>query len=107
MKRGRPVYCKNTADWERITARAESVGTSISDFIMTCALEDPIPAPYSPLALTPQEQRDLLQHVRELHKHLVSIFFGQEDGGYSMFDAIQLLYRLHGDDLPLNDMPLE
>ncbi len=41
MKRGRPFYCKNTADWERIKARAESMGTSVSDFVMTCALEDP------------------------------------------------------------------
>ena len=37
MKRGRPVYCGNPADWERIRMRAESVGESVPDFVITCA----------------------------------------------------------------------
>ena len=102
MKRGRPVYCRDPADWDRIRARAESVGKSVSDFVMTCALHDGTPAPASPLVLTPEEQRDLLRNVREVQFHLVELFFGRKDGGPPMFEAVQLLYQLHNGELPFD-----
>ena len=103
MKRGRPVYCKDPADWERIKARADPVGTSVSEFVMTCALQDTTPAPYTPLILTPEEQRDLVRHFRTVQKRLVELFHSREDGGLSLESAIQVLYRLHNDNLPVDD----
>ncbi len=75
MKRGRPVYCRDPADWDRIRARAEAVGMSVSEFVITCALQDGTPPLTSPLVLTPEEQRDLSRNVRELNRRLVRLFF--------------------------------
>ena len=43
VNRGRPVYCRNPADWDRIRKRAESVGMTTSEFVMTCSLHDDAP----------------------------------------------------------------
>ena len=102
MKRGRPVYCRDPADRERIRKRAASVGRSVSDFVMTCALHDGAPAPSAPLVLTPGEQRDLLRNVHELQQRLVGIFFSRADGGPALVEAVQLLYRLHNAELPFD-----
>ena len=80
MKRGRPVYCRDPADWDRIRTRAESVGKSVSDFVMTCALHDGTPTPTSPLVLTPEEQRDLFRNFQKLDQRLVGMFFSR--GGW-------------------------
>lgn len=102
MKRGRPVYCRDPADWDRIRARAESVGKSVSDFVMTCALHDGTPPPANPLVLTPREQRDLLRNVQDLNQRLVGMFFSRADGGPPLIEAIQLLYQLHNGELPFD-----
>ncbi len=44
MKKAQPVYCRTPADWDRIRTRAKSVGKSVSEFVMTCALHDSTPA---------------------------------------------------------------
>ncbi len=103
MKRGRPVYCRDPADWERIRERADSVGVTVSEFVMTCALQDPTPPPHSPLVLTPQEQRDLVRNVYALQARLVALFFDRADGGPSLDEAVQILYRLYRDELPFED----
>lgn len=100
MKKGRPVYCRDPADWDRIRARAEAVGKSVSEFVMTCALHDATPPPTSPLVLTPEEQRDLCRNIHELNQRLVGMFFGRADHGPALVDAVQLLYDLHNAELP-------
>jgi len=100
MKRGRPVYCRNPADWDRIRVRAGSVGKSVSDFVMTCALDDGTPPPTSPLVLTPGEQRDLFRNFHELEQRLVAMFLSRADGGPPLVEAVQLLYLLHKGELP-------
>ena len=99
MKRGRPVYCRNPADWDRIRTRAASVGRSVSEFVITCALHDGTPTPASPLVLTPGEQRDLFRNFEKLDQRLVGMFFSRVDGP-SLVEAVQLLYRLHNEELP-------
>ncbi|MCY4300106.1 MAG: hypothetical protein OXC68_00015 [Aestuariivita sp.] len=100
MKRGRPVYCRDPADWERIRARAETVGVSVSEFVMTCALQDRTPAPYTPLVLTPQEQRDLVRNVETVRERLEALFHSRTDGDPSVEEALQILYELYADDRP-------
>ena len=104
MKRGRPVYCRDPADWDRIRARAEAVGMSVSEFVITCALQDGTPPLTSPLVLTPEEQRDLSRNVRELNRRLVRLFFSRPDGGPPLVEAIQLLYRLDNPDHPFYEV---
>ena len=99
LKRGRPVYCRDPADWERIRKRAKAVGRSVSEFVMTCALHDDSPAPPPPLVLTPEEQRELLRNVRELRRQVVGIFHSRADGGPPMIEAVQLLYQLENGEL--------
>ena len=98
MKRARPVYCRAPDDWERIRTRAASVGTSVSDFVMTCALQDAPPPSASPLVLTPEEQRDLSRNVNLMCRRLSELFFVRADGDPALADAAALLYRLHLDD---------
>jgi len=103
MRRGRPVYCRNPADRERIAKRAASVGRTVSDFVMTCALHDgPDGAsPASPaLVLSAGEQRDLLRNARALRSRIAGLFADRADGGPSPIDAVTLLYHLHDGDLP-------
>ena len=106
LKRGRPVYCRDPADWERIRKRARAVGRSVSEFVMTCALHDDSPAP-PPLVLTPEEQRELLRNVRELQRQVVGIFHSRADGGPPMIEAVQLLFDLHDGELNFNMRDLE
>ena len=107
LKRGRPVYCRDPSDWERIRKRAEKVGTSVSEFVMTCALHDDSPAPPPPLVLTPEEQRELLRNVRVLQRQVAGIFHSRADGGPPMIEAIQLLYQLHDGELDFDMQDLE
>ncbi|MXW85252.1 MAG: hypothetical protein F4Z55_04805 [Boseongicola sp. SB0667_bin_21] len=102
LNRGRPVYCRDPADWERIRKRAASVGVSVSEFVMTCALHDVSPEPPPPLVLTPEEQRELLANVRELQRRVVGIFLARADGGPPMVEAVQLLYQLENGELPFD-----
>lgn len=102
IKRGRPVYCRDSADWDQIRVRAESVDKSVSYFVMTCALHDATPTPTSPLVLTPEEQRDLLRNVQDLNQRLVGMFFGKADGGPPLIEAAQLLYQLHNGEFPFD-----
>ncbi|WP_424831274.1 plasmid mobilization protein [Ruegeria sp.] len=102
MKRARPVYCRTPDDWDRIRARAKSVGKSVSEFVMTCALQDAPPPSTSPLVLTPEEQRDLLRNVNDLCRRLSEMFFVRADGDPALVDAVALLYRLHLDELEYN-----
>ncbi len=99
MKRGRPVYCRDPADWDRIRVRAEAVGRSVSDFVMICALHDGPPTPTAPLILTPQEQRDLVRKVNALDSCLETLFLGGEHDAPTMVDAVLLLYLMQQDDL--------
>ena len=107
LKRGRPVYCRDPADWERIRKRAKAVGRSVSEFVMTCALHEDSPAPPPPLVLTPEEQRELLRNVRELQRKVAGIFHSRADGGPPMIEAVQLLFDLHDGELNFNMRDLE
>lgn len=101
VNRGRPVYCRDPADWERIRKRAKSVGKSTSEFVMTCGLHDDVPAPPTVLVLTAEEQWDLRRQVREMHRRIDMLIYGMSEDGPGMFDAVELLYRLHGGEVAL------
>ena len=107
VNRGRPVYCRSPADWERIRKRAESVGKSTSEFVMTCGLHDDAPAPPTALVLTAEQQRDLCRQVREMRRLIDMMFYGMPgDGsgleeGPGLFGAVELLYRMHGGEVAL------
>ena len=107
LNRGRPVYCRDPADWERIRKRAASVGVSVSEFVITCALHDDRPEPPPSLVLTAEEQRELLGNVRELQRRIVGIFFGRADGGPPLIEAVQLIYQLQNGELPFDMRDLE
>ena len=102
VNRGRPVYCRDPADWERIRKRAESVGKSTSEFVMTCGLHDDAPVPPVTLALTAERQWEICMKVREMHRLVDMMLYGMPgDGpgleeGPGLFGAVELLYRLHG-----------
>ena len=98
MKRARPVYCRDPADWDRIRTRAESVGKSVSEFVMTCALHDGTPPSASPLVLTPEEQHDLVRKVNALEAYFLNLFDGMADGEPSLVDAVAVLYFLLDDE---------
>ena len=102
VNRGRPVYCRNPTDWDRIRKRAESVGKSTSEFVMTCGLHDDVPVPLTTLALTAERQWEICMKVREMHRLVDMMLYGMPgDGqgleeGPGLFGAVELLYRLHG-----------
>ncbi|WP_419737712.1 hypothetical protein [Ruegeria sp.] len=98
MKRGRPVYCKTPGDWDRIRMRAASVGKSVSEFVMTCALHDSAPPSASALVLTPKEQRDLVRRIDALELCFRNLLDGRDDGGPSMVDEVTLLYVMQGEE---------
>ncbi len=96
LKRGHPVYCRDPADWERIRKRADSVGKSVSEFVMTCALHDGNATPPTVLALTPERQLELCRNVREMDRRLELIFDERRDGFPGIDGAVRLLFLLHG-----------
>ena len=51
------------SDWETISARAKAAGMTISRFVVSCALED---EDDMRLALSEQDQRDLLNRVNRI-----------------------------------------
>ncbi|MDE0524274.1 MAG: hypothetical protein F4145_07595 [Boseongicola sp. SB0675_bin_26] len=96
LKRGHPVYCRDPADWDRIRKRADSVGRSVSEFVMTCALHDGDATPPTVLALTPERQLELYRNVREMHRRIEQIFDERMDGFPGIDSAVRLLFLLHG-----------
>ena len=96
LKRGHPVYCRDPADWERIRKRADSVGKSVSEFVMTCALHEGDATPPTALVLTPEQQLELYRNVRDMHHRFEQIFDERLDGFPGIASAIRLLFLLHG-----------
>ena len=96
LKRGHPVYCRDPADWERIRKRADSVGRSVSEFVMTCALQDGDATPPTVLVLTPEQQLELYRKVRDMDRRFELIFDERLDGFPGIDSAIRLLFLLHG-----------
>lgn len=96
LKSGHPVYCRDPADWERIRKRADSVGRSVSEFVMTCALHAGDARPPTALVLTPEQQLELYRNVREMDRRIDLIFDERLDGFPGISSAIHLLFLLHG-----------
>ena len=96
LKRGHPVYCRDPADWERIRKRADSVGRSVSEFVMTCALHNGDATPPTVLVLTPEQQMELYRKVRDMDRRFELIFDERLDGFPGIDSAIRLLFLLHG-----------
>ena len=102
LKRGHPVYCRDPADWERIRKRADSVGKSVSEFVMTCALHDGDSTPPTALVLTPEQQLELYRNVREMDRRIDLIFDERLDGFPGIYSAVRMLFLLHGGEANLH-----